>query len=221
MVIEDGLVRADLDATSYEADGAIADRLLRAIRARLAPYERVHVEPLSIDPSPTLTINHQDGRAREIHLQSDFAGIRIRDSLEIQIYRNGVLIQDSAQERHDRLQDEAELLSKHADDDLLSRLLASNSASKRDPKDEFTHLYEILEALQARFGKPPRLTNELGIEKPKVGKFHSVCNDPTTASRHRGQAKGQLREPTYEEYSYARAFAWEMILSYAQWLDKH
>lgn len=221
MVIQDGVVRAELDAGIYQADSTTSEKLLRTIKARLAPYEYASVDPLLIDPSPTLTITHQDGRPREIHLQSDFASVRIRDSLEIQIYRNGVLIQDSAQERQDRLHSEAELLSKYGDDELLSRLLASNSASKRDPKSEFTHLYEILEALQTRFGKPPMLTNELGIEKSKVGKFHAVCNDPSTVSRHRGLTKGPLREPTPEEYSYARSFAWEMILSYAHRLDKH
>lgn len=219
MVIQDGVARADLDAATYQTDRGIADRLLKSIRARLAPYEFARVEPVHIDSNPTLTITHQDGQPREIHLQSSFASISITDHIEIQVYRNGVLIQDTAQERQDRLQSEAELLSRHADDELLSRLLVSNSASKSNPKDEFTHLYEILEALQGKFGKPPKLTNELGIEKAKVGKFHSVCNDPSTASRHRGLTKGPLREPSAEQYNHARSFAWEMIIRYAQWLE--
>ncbi|KMU93748.1 hypothetical protein AC138_22555 [Pseudomonas putida] len=220
MVIQDGVARADLDAVTYQTDSGIAERLLRTIRARLAPYEFTRVEPIHIDSNPTLTITHQDGQPREIHLQSSFASIRITDHVEIQIYRNGVLIQDTALEGRDRRQSEAELLSRHADDDLLSRLLASKSASKSNPSDEFTHLYEILEALQSKFVKPATLINELGIEKAKVRKFHSVCNDPSTASRHRGLAKGPLKEPSADQYHHARTFAWDMILSYAQWLEK-
>ncbi|WP_122531517.1 hypothetical protein [Pseudomonas viridiflava] len=219
VTMQEGIARADLDETLYKSDASLTSKLLRVIRARLAPYERQRTDPVTVTTPPTLTITHSDGRAREIHLEC-YASLRVTDSMEIQIFHKGVLIHDSEQERRDRLLFEAELLSKHAEDDLLGRLLGSHSESKRDPGDEFTHLYEILEALQARFGKPPKLTSVVGIEKTKVGRFHAVCNDPSTVSRHRGQTKGPLRVPTAEEFSFARTFAWEMIMSYADWLER-
>ncbi|MGX1126554.1 hypothetical protein [Pseudomonas sp. HLS-6 TE3448] len=218
MVIQDGVARADLDEALYRGDSSIAQKLLKVIRARLAPYEQQSAEPVIIESSPVLTITHTDGRPRELHLECH-ATISVTETLDIKIYRNGVLIEDTAQERSKRLQGEAELLSKHADDDLLCRLLGSLSASKRNPGNEFTHLYEILEALQTTFGKPPKLTDALAIEKAKIGKFHAVCNDPSSVSRHRGQTNGPLRTPTAEEFSHARDFGWEMILAYARWLE--
>lgn len=220
MVIQDGLARADLDAATYQADSSIPGRLLKTIRACLAPYEHARGEAMVVDSHPTLTINHRDGRPREIHMQSSLASIQLRDRIEIQVYRNDVLIHDTTEELRHCLEPESEVLWRHADDELLSRLIASKNASLGNARDEFTHLYEILEALQARFGKPPKLTDELGIEKSKVRKFHSVCNDPSTASRHRGQAKGPLKEPRAEDYNHARDFAWKMIIAYARWLEK-
>ncbi|CAK9890089.1 hypothetical protein [Pseudomonas fluorescens] len=219
LVIQDGVARAETDTTLHQSDPTLTDKLRRVIFARLAPYGLHRKDPVVVEDHPILTVTHADGRSREIYLES-FASIRITDSIQIQVYRDGVLIQDSAQELSDRQQVESELLSKHAGDDLLSRLLASQSESKRDSGDEFTHLYEILEALQARFGKLPKLTEALGIEKSKIGKFHAVCNAPSTVSRHRGLTKGPLREPTAEEFNHARSYAWEMILAYARWLGK-
>lgn len=218
VVIHHGVARADMTEEVYRADSSVAHALLRVIKARLAPYERQSSLPLHIDTSPMLTITHADGRPREIHLDC-YAAISITESFEFQIFRNGILIEDAEQERQKRLQSESDLLSKHAEDDLLCRLLASHSASIRHPGDEFTHLYEILEALQAKFGKPPKWTDALAVERAKVGKFHAVCNDPSSVSRHRGQSKGLLRVPTAEEFSHVRDFGWEMIMAYARWLE--
>ncbi|WP_122390336.1 hypothetical protein [Pseudomonas savastanoi] len=220
LVIQDGTARAQIDATTFRANVDLADKLLRIIITRLAPYGRESSEALNVDPHPVLSIMHPDDGVREIHLEGT-ARIQMFSSLDVQIYRNGVLIEDTARTRAGRLQAEAELLSKHADDDLLNRLLMSHNKSTRDPEKEFTHLYEILEALQTRFVKRTKLVEALAIDKSSFSQFHRICNDPSTVSRHRGLAEGPLKEPGAQEFDFARDFAWRLILSYAQYLANY
>lgn len=217
VVAAGGRVTADFDEQVYRADATLADKLLVAIQARLAPAQRRLQQAVEFSHPPTLTVAHSDGK-REIFLECS-ASVSISDHLEIQIIRNGVVIEDSEQERIERESRQALLLESHSDDLILARILASHRNSLRDPDNEFVHLYEIWDALESKFLKRHQVADALKIEFSKFGQFQAVCNRPTSASRHRGTADGALRQPSPAEYELARSIAWELVMGYAEWLS--
>lgn len=219
LVIDRGTARAEMDESQFRAAPDIGDTLLLVIKARVAPFEHLAGTSLAFHHPPALTITHDDGRPTEIHAQGH-ASVRITDHMHFQLVdKNGIVTFDSELDSLNGAQAKAELLTKHATDSLLSRLLVSLGQSRNDPDDEFIHLYEILEALATRFGHNQRICGALGVDLDQVKNFHRVCNSLTTASRHRGLAKAPLVRPDATQYSFARGFAWELIVAYATWLD--
>lgn len=218
-VIQNGSARAQMDESTFRLAPGMKQKLLAVIKARVAPFEHLASASLDFRDRPALTITHDDGRPTEIHLEAH-AGIRIADYLHFQVIdKNGVVTFDSELDQLASAEANAELLARHATDDVLSRLLLSLAQSRKDRDNEFTHLYEILEALAARFGSNHNICGALGINLPHVRDFHRICNTPSTVSRHRGLAKSPLAEPDPAQYSFARSFAWELVMAYGSWLE--
>jgi hypothetical protein len=71
---------------------------------------------------------------------------------------------DSKRDPIEKKKSLAELVSTYLTaDKLLASLLGSQSASVRDPNHELVHLYEIRDALSAKFGGKSRARSALGI----------------------------------------------------------
>lgn len=217
VVAQNGRAKAEFDECDYRADSDLAGKLLHTLQARIAPIERRKHQAAEFSTFPTLTVTHPDG-ASEVYLEGH-ASVRISDHLVIQIIRNGVVIVDSAQEQADEEARQGEILECHADDALLSQILASHKNALKDRNNEFVHLYEILDALEKKFGRFYRVADSLAFDVSRLKAFQAACNTPTTASRHRGSASGPLRRPTQGEYETARSVAWDLVMAYATFLD--
>ncbi|TPG94638.1 hypothetical protein EAH72_17000 [Pseudomonas caspiana] len=219
MVAQDGRAKAEFDECDYRADTDLAGKLLQALQAKIAPIERRKHRAAQFSTLPTLTVMRSDG-VSEVYLEGN-ASVTITEHLVLQLIRDGVVIVDSAQERADEEMRQGEKLERHADDALLSRMLASHRNAMNDRNDEFVHLYEILDALEKKFGKLHRVADALAFDVSRLRAFQACCNTPTTASRHRGNVSGPLRSPTQGEYETARSVAWDLVMAYATFLDSH
>lgn len=109
------------------------------------------------------------------------------------------------------------LLPKLPHSPVLRALLVSYSRSIDDPDDEFTHLYEIRDALTKHFGGEQAARVALGINKTGWQRFGSLTNaQPLEQSRHRGKHSHGRRPATAEELEEARKLSREWILAFAQ-----
>src|SRR5271157_547064 len=101
---------------------------------------------------------------------------------------DGKVIRDSKAERlaEDRVFRDQRL--RHREDPLLNGLLVSFKQAVDDPDDLMTHLYEIRDALQRRFGTRRGAKDALGLDDAGWGDLDNITNDrPIKESRHRGR----------------------------------
>jgi len=98
---------------------------------------------------------------------------------------------------------------------LVHALLKSYSAAVNDPKNEFTHLYEIRDALKKHFGDEQNAKKQLGISGTKWRRLGILANnEPVEQSRHRGQHLSGLRPASQSEIEEVRSIAKELIAAF-------
>lgn len=99
----------------------------------------------------------------------------------------------------------------------LQSLFDSYSRSVADPADEFTHLYEIRDALSTYLGGKPRTLRALGISESDWSRFGFLTNaERLEQSRHRGNHPIGRRQATDEELNEARTLARQWIIAFAR-----
>jgi len=99
-------------------------------------------------------------------------------------------------------------------------MLRSYDASVRDPNNELVHLYEIRDALSAKFGGENSARTALAITSTQWSRLGQLCNqEPLRQGRHRGKTGEALRDANEGELAEARGIARAMIEAYLQHLD--
>ncbi len=141
---------------------------------------------------------------------------------DIQLHdKHGNLVYDSRQERIKKQKELTNLIMRHRGDVTLEKLLGSFEQALNSPEIEFFHLYEIRDALETKFGKGHRFRTPLGIEDTQDSRFVALCNHKSLRQgRHRGMAKGKLRDATDAELLEARNIAQAMIEAYVRYLEE-
>ena len=101
---------------------------------------------------------------------------------------------------------------------MLRSLFESYSSAVDDPGDEFTHLYEIRDALSSHYGKADA-RRALGISKTESEPLR-VSHEPRPVdqSRHRGKHRMDAGAATNEELADARRLVREWIIAFARTL---
>jgi len=129
--------------------------------------------------------------------------------------KDGNVIRDTKRERIDATAALAKQAIKHMSDPTAAAMLMSFNTSVSDPSNALVHLYEISDALKARFGGEHQANAALGIaaQMRTLGKMAN--NEDLREGRHRGKfyAAG-LRDATDIELQLARDSAADMIKAY-------
>ena len=130
----------------------------------------------------------------------------------------GNLIRDSKVER---IAEETSLLDllalKLQHSSTLQSLFDSYSRSVADPSDEFTHLYEIRDALSTYYGNKRRTLRALAIPESDWNRFGFLTNAARLEqSRHRGNHPMGRRQATDDELNEARTLARQWIIAFAR-----
>ena len=99
---------------------------------------------------------------------------------------------------------------------VLGRMLESYSHAVEDPDDEWIHLYEIRDALAARYTSHRKARAALGITQDDWDRVGVLANvEPILQGRHRGH-HGKLRPATQEELAEVRRTVRRWIEAFAQ-----
>jgi hypothetical protein len=130
----------------------------------------------------------------------------------------GNIIRDSKAER---IAEDTSLLDflapKLQQSPTLRAVVSSYLRSVDDPDDEFTHLYEIRDALCKHYGNEDAARRALGVSRNNFSRFRALANvEPVEQGRHRGKHPHGRRPATPEELEEARKLAREWILAFAQ-----
>ena len=130
--------------------------------------------------------------------------------------KDGKVTVDTKRERIEKKKRLAEIVAAHsAKDPLLTALVQSHEAAIRDADNELVHIYEIRDALVAKYGGDAKARKALGLSDPQWSKFGRLCNvEPLRQGRHRGKSSGVLRDATAQELDEARGTARAMIEEY-------
>ncbi len=221
MTIADGQVQAKIDSVIFEADPKMQQRLHDSLNDRFLGVQLFTHRPYELSRS-TKTRIHPDGR-RDIFIEPEPARIKVSvGTVDIRITdKDGNVVADSKRDRIKKKKSLAELISSHRPtDSLLTSLLKSQAAAVRDPNNELVHLYEIRDALSAKFGGESSTRSALGISNTQWSRFGHLCNnEPLRQGRHRGKTGGVLRDATEAELTEARGIARAMIEAYLRYLE--
>ena len=221
MTIADGQVQAKIDSAVFEVDPDMRQRLHDASNDRFLGVQLFTHRAYELSRS-TKTRVHPDGR-RDIFIEPEPARIVFSaGTVDIQIKdKDGNVIADSKRDRIEKKKSLAELISTHRPtDSLLASLLKSQAGAVRDPNNELVHLYEIRDALSARFGGESATRTALGIGSTQWSRFGQLCNsEPLRQGRHHGKTGGVLRDATEAELTEARGIARTMIEAYLRHLE--
>lgn len=218
MVIDNGKVEATMLAEVYDAAPSMRDELHGALTARFLAVQLLNRSAFELS-KPSMVRVREDGR-RDIFVELDSEGIRASAGhVDTRVTdQHGNIVSDSRRDRIEKKQSLADRVSAHSGDLLLTAMLASHQNSIHDPDNELVHLYEIRDALGARFGGEMKTRNALGIAGSQWSRLGRLCNDePLRQGRHRGENL-VLRDATHSELEEARAIARSMIEKYVQWL---
>ena len=221
MTIADGQVHAKIDSAIYEAKPEMRAELHDALNDRFLGVQLLTHRAYELS-RPNVTRVHPDGR-EDYFKEPETARLAVSGSTpDLRVTgQNGNVVADSKRDRIEKKKSLAELIAAHrAKDTLLASLLQSHAAAVRDPNDELVHLYEIRDALSAKFGNDTATRTTLGISRPQWSRFGTLCNDePLRQGRHRGENAGALRDATEGELMEARGIARAMIEAYLQYLE--
>jgi hypothetical protein len=221
MTIADGQVQAKIDSVIFEADPEMRQRLHDSLNDRFLGVQLFTHRPYELSRS-TKTRIHPDGH-RDIFIEPEPVRIKVSvGTADIRITdKDGNVVADSKRDRIEKKKSLAELISSHRPtDSLLALLLKSQTAAVRDPNNELAHLYEIRDALSAKFGGESFTRSALGISNTQWSRFGHLCNnEPLRQGRHRGKTGGVMRDASEAELNEARGIARAMIEAYLRYLE--
>ena len=220
--IGEGKVEARFDATVYDQDPSIRQRLHDQVLSIFRGAQLTNQKPYKLAEQSTVIRLEPDGRrsvSREIRgrvtvIIGHAPDIRITD-------KDGNVVRDSRRDRIEARRRLAELARRHDADPLAPSLLESFETAMNDPPNELVHLYEIRDALKKKFRTACKARTALGISGRKWDRLGGLADTlPLRQGRHRGRHTGALRDATEAELADARAIARSMIEAYLNYLER-
>lgn len=137
---------------------------------------------------------------------------------------NGKVISSTRQDRLNQQEQLSNISEKYKGNQVTTQMLQSYSASVDDADNEFVHLYEVYDALKviARLKNNRRISETIAVEENVISDFINLTNNKCIRqARHRGQApKENRRDASQDELAFVRKTAIQMIIGYAEYLDK-
>lgn len=218
--IGNGQIIATASGVEAEQFDNVRRDIFEEVTARFRGAQLINHQPFQLSDCKTIRTN-SDG--------SVGIGIAFGETLRMSVGRCDIIVGDAAgnittSTKKDRVQarkDFARRASKYRNDSVVSSLLKSYDAAVNDPQNEFTHLYEIREALARELGGQTGACSVLGITKNEWSEMGRLANTvPITQGRHRGDAAGQLRDATPAELGHGRRIAKLMVERYFDHLDR-
>ena len=220
--IANGIALAKIEPTFYSQNFEIEEHLTSVIKSRLQAIQIMFHKDFILS-KPNRRELKKDG-TRNLFLRTRIeARSHTPDSVDFVVRdKDGKIVADTKQERLDKQERLAERIGKYQTDKTLAQMLKSYRRAVKDPKDELVHLYEIRDALSARFGKDKKAMRTLDINKKDWKIIGNLANnEPLKEGRHRGKSVGILRPAKQTELELARKTAGSFIEKYLLYLENN
>lgn len=221
MTIADGEVQASIDSAIYEAAPNMREELHDALNDRFLAVQLLTHRPYELS-GPTMTQRvHRDG-SKDIFIKIQTAPVAASvGSVDFRVTdKDGNVKVDSKRDRIESANSLSALIAAHRADPLTAALLRSYNAAVRNQSNELVHLYEIRDALSAKFGGNTKAQTALGISASDWSVVGRLCNhEPLRQGRHCGRMSEALRDATDCELAEARRIARTMIEAYLRYPD--
>lgn len=219
--IQNGKAEARVDPRAYDADPNYRLAIHEAFNDRFLAVQVLAHRAYDLS-KPSMYRLHPDGR-KDVTLFAEPGHIRITGgSVDFLIKdKDGNVLTDTRKHRVERKEHFANLAEKYRKIDGTSgALLNSYAAAVRDPGNELVHLYEIREAIAAKFGGEALAREALAVSGGNWSRLGQLANDePLKQGRHRGKKVGSLRDASEAELNEARSIARLLVESYLTWLN--
>ncbi|PAJ86377.1 hypothetical protein DF159_21230 [Burkholderia ubonensis] len=109
---------------------------------------------------------------------------------------------------------------KHLGDDFFRRAWESFNLAFGADEHAINHLYDVRDAVTAKFGKDDQARKALGIHKSEWSEFGKIFNDGAVkGGRHNGKHPAPLRPMSREQRDQIIRFAKELLRAYGRYLD--
>lgn len=221
--LESGRAEATIDSTDYEEVKKIADEIHASLEALFRGAMIVSNQASKLSEY-SISKLHDDGR-RDAYLQVKPGSMSLSTfTADVRgVNADGRIVVDTQKDRVERrLRFALRAVRLSPSDSAMKAILSSYSMSISDPSNALVHIYEIVEALQVKFGGKSEAIFELRLSSTKWNMLSRLCNEPMLAEgRHRGKAVGALRSATSNELKAARELASELIERYMDYLEQN
>ncbi len=221
MIIGAGKIEARIDPKVYDEEHKMRDKLHDILNDRFLGVQLLTRKSYELSKSSMHRL-HPNGR-KSVTVFVDTAVIKMSaGNIDLLVKdKNGNIIDDSRRDRIEKKKVLAELVEKYRQQDkFVESMLNFYQKAIRDPSNELIHLYDIWEALKARFGGQAAALIALGINDLDRRTLGKLANDePLRQGRHRGKKITDLRDATEAELDDARQIARSMIEAYLYYLE--
>jgi len=216
--IYDGVALAKIDPLFHAKNPEIKENLTNLIASKLHAVQIMSHVDFTLS-KPRHSDLRKDGR-KNIFLAAVMTMSGVCTGNLVIRDKDGNIISDSKQDRLDKQKWFAEAIDKHRKvDGTLDQMLKSYHMAVKDPNNELVHLYELRDALSARFGKQNAIRH-LGITDKEWDVIGDLANKrPLKEGRHRGQSAGVLRPAEKNELELARKAVLNLVEKYLIYLE--
>lgn len=221
--ISNGIAVACIEPETFENNSSISDDLTKVIENRLYAVQVSTHKNFSLGKPSRRDLREDGKRNVFIEIPSIAMGVSLGIPDIVMTDKEGNIIYDTRQKRIDKQRWFAEIADKHRNaDSTLDHILKSYQKSIIDQEDEFVHLYEIRDALSAKFGGKDKAKKKLKITNNEWDVIGELANNkPLKQGRHRGKSVGMLRAAAPSELEAARKSAAFLIERYFIFLEEN
>jgi hypothetical protein len=222
VVISDGKVIAQFEATQLKANPKLADELYNDLYAIFQGMQIFTHKKFDLSKSPAKTVIHPDGKKHNYLSINIMESGQFIENVDLEVMdKNGNIISNSRKERIEKQREFSSLVKTYRIiNQNVAKMLNSYEGAVRHPDDELVYLYEIREALQKEFKEKKRALKTLNLSEKEWDRLGALtCVEPLKQGRHRGQIEQDLRDATSEELEEARAITRKMVEAYIRYLE--
>lgn len=221
--INNGVALAKIPPSHYDKVEKIKNRITQIIENRFQAVQIMSHRDYDLSKACRSDIREDGGK--NIFLEVDSAVIAVSScSADIIITdKDGNVKVDTKKERLSKQEWFSETVSKHRkSDNCLDQMLNSYQMAVKDKKNELIHLYEVRDALSARFGSKQKAILKTGISTKDWDTIGKLANHfPIEQGRHRGKSAGVLRPASRDELDTARKIISNFVEKYLIYLEKN
>ncbi len=220
--VDNGIAIAKITPAKFENNSHIKEDLHSLLESRFHAVQIFNHKDFELH-KPSRTDLAEDGK-KHYYLEVDsIVCMSSIGSVDLVVKdKDGNIISDTKQERLDKQEKYAEAMNRHKKiDPTLDQMVDSYQMSVKDSANEFVHLYEIRDALTARFNSKKSAIKELSITSEQWNEIGMLANAlPLKQGRHRGKSSGLLRAASPAELEQARKSVVNLIEKYLDYLEQ-